>query len=140
MQCMHVNLTKANSSMNIANVGEAFAGTEATAHSLNVTSEQLTAMLMTLANNHIEASNVGNALSSTFMRLSKEPKVVADTLAKYNIAIWTQKCEMRTLLSIMKELYEQTMPKGEKVAGIRKCVRIELRKFDDSTSTGDDER
>lgn len=104
----------ANSATNIANIGEAFAGTAGTARGLKVEAEQLTAMLMSLANQQVEASQAGTAMSSTFMRLSKEPKAVADALAKYKVAIMTRNGDMRELPDILAELYKNTERFGSK--------------------------
>ena len=104
----------ANSSTNIANIGEAFKGTAATAHAMGVRAEQLTAILMTLANMQVESSEAGTAVSSTFARLSKEPKAVAEALAQYKIAIQTREGAMRELPDIVSELYKATTPLGAK--------------------------
>ena len=104
----------ANSSTNIANIGEAFKGTASTAHAMGVRAEQLTAILMTLANMQIESSEAGTAVSSTFARLSKEPKAVAEALAQYKIAIQTREGYMRELPDIVSELYKVTTPLGAK--------------------------
>ncbi|MBQ7154848.1 MAG: phage tail tape measure protein [Synergistaceae bacterium] len=104
--------TSAHSKTNIASLGEAFKNVAGTASLLKIKPEQLASYLGAMANMNVEGGEAGNALKSSFMRLSKPPKEALNFLRKYRIAVKTSNGQMRELPDILTEIYKKTEKLG----------------------------
>ncbi|MBR1437150.1 MAG: phage tail tape measure protein, partial [Synergistaceae bacterium] len=96
--------TSAASNTSIAGLGESMKMVAPVAASLGVSIEQTSAMLGVMANNGIKGTESGTALRNAFLRLSQEPKAVAESLSQLGIASRTADGNMRSLPSIMLAL------------------------------------
>lgn len=98
--------TSSKSKTSIATLGEAFKLIAPTAKDLGISIEEVSSYLGVLGNKGFEASVAGNALSSSFLRLSKRPKETRDELNKLGVAIVTRSGQMRKLPDIMNAIDE----------------------------------
>ena len=83
-------------------LGEAYKNCAATAASLGYTAEDVTAVLMTMANSGIKGGEAGTALNSVMTRLATDTKNCATVLEGYNVHIYDAQGNMQSLSSILQ--------------------------------------
>ena len=96
--------TSAASNSSITGLGDSMKYVAPVAKGLGVSVEETSAMLGIMANAGIKGSQGGTALRAAFLRLSKEPKAVANALAELGIKSRDAKGNMRELPELMQAL------------------------------------
>ena len=103
----------AASNTSIAALGESMKYVAPVAANVGASIEEVSAALGIMANNGIKGSEGGTALRNAYLRLSQEPKAVAEALQKLGIASRTAQGDMRQLPDIMLELSKKMKDMGE---------------------------
>ena len=73
----------------------------ATAHSMGITVEEVTAALMTMANAGVKGGEAGTTLNTLMTRLATNAKGCADELKEYGVAIYDAQGKMNSLSDIL---------------------------------------
>lgn len=92
----------ANSNTDVVQLGEAYKNCAATAASLGYSVEDVTAVLMTMANAGVKGGEAGTGLSSIMTRLATNTKECGDALAEYGVEIYNEEGKMNSLGSILE--------------------------------------
>ena len=82
-------------------LGEAYKNCAATAHSMGITVEEVTAALMTMANAGVKGGEAGTTLNTLTTRLATNTKGCADELKEYGVAIYDAQGNMNSLSDIL---------------------------------------
>jgi TP901 family phage tail tape measure protein len=82
-------------------LGEAYKNCAATAHSMGITVEEVTAALMTMANAGVKGGEAGTTLNTLMTRLATNTKGCADELKEYGVAIYDAQGNMNSLSDIL---------------------------------------
>lgn len=82
-------------------LGEAYKNCAATAHSMGITVEEVTAALMTMANAGVKGGEAGTTLNTLMTRLATNAKGCADELKEYGVAIYDAQGKMNSLSDIL---------------------------------------
>lgn len=82
-------------------LGEAYKNCAATAHSMGITVEEVTAALMTMANAGVKGGEAGTTLNTLMTRLATNAKGCADELKEYGVAIYDAQGNMNSLSDIL---------------------------------------
>lgn len=82
-------------------LGEAYKNCAATAHSMGITVEEVTAALMTMANAGVKGGEAGTTLNTLMTRLATNTKGCADELKEYGVAIYDAQGKMNSLSDIL---------------------------------------
>lgn len=93
-----------NSNTNVTQLGEAYKNCAATASSLGYSVEDVTAVLMTMANAGVKGGEAGTGLSTIMVRLATNTKEAADTLAEYGVYVYDTEGNMNSLSDILEGL------------------------------------
>jgi len=93
-----------NSNTNVEQLGEAYKNCASTANSLGYSVEDVTAVLMTMADAGVKGSEAGTGLSSIMSRLATNTKGCADTLMEYGVAVYDSEGNMNSLSDILEGL------------------------------------
>ena len=104
--------TSSASNTSISLLGESLKYVAKPAAALGFTIEQTNAMLGAMANSGIKGSQAGTALRAAFLRLSKEPKAVADALAELGVSSKTTEGNLRPLPELMLDLSKKLAGMG----------------------------
>lgn len=91
----------ANSNTNVVQLGEAYKGCAATAKSMGYSVEDVTAVLMTMANAGVKGGEAGTALNAIMTRLATDTKGCASELAEYGVHVYDAQGNMQSLASIL---------------------------------------
>lgn len=91
----------ANSNTNVTMLGEAFKNCAATAGSMGYSVEDVTAVLMTMADAGIKGGEAGTALNTIMTRLATDTKGCATELKQYGIEVYDAEGNMNSLSSIL---------------------------------------
>lgn len=97
----------ANSSMTAEDLGEAYSKVASTAHAFGYTEEEVTAVLMNMANSGKKGSEAGTALNTIMIRLATNTSKCSEELKKYTDGqdiIYDQNGHMRELSDILEDL------------------------------------
>lgn len=94
----------ANSNTNVEQLGEAYKNCASTANSLGYSVDDVTAVLMTMANAGIKGGEAGTGLSSIMTRLATNTKGCADTLEEMGVKVYDAEGNMNSLSSILDGL------------------------------------
>ena len=82
-------------------LGEAYKNCAATAHSMGISVEEVTAALMTMANAGVKGGEAGTTLNTLMTRLATNAKGCADELKEYGVAIYDAQGNMNSLSDIL---------------------------------------
>ena len=82
-------------------LGEAYKNCAATAHSMNISVEEVTAALMTMANAGVKGGEAGTTLNTIMTRLATDTKGCASALKEYGVEVYNEKGEMNSLSDIL---------------------------------------
>lgn len=82
-------------------LGEAYKNCAATAHSMGISVEEVTAALMTMANAGVKGGEAGTTLNTLMTRLATNTKGCADELKEYGVAIYDAQGNMNSLSDIL---------------------------------------
>lgn len=93
-----------NSNTNVEQLGEAYKNCASTATSLGYSVEDVTAVLMTMANAGVKGGEAGTGLSTIMTRLATNTKNCADELMSYGVAVYDQEGNMNSLSDILEGL------------------------------------
>gem|GEM_PF-2945812 len=104
--------TSSASNTSISLLGESLKYVAKPAAALGFTIEQTNAMLGAMANSGIKGSQAGTALRAAFLRLSKEPKAVANALAELGVSSKTTEGNLRPLPELMLDLSKKLAGMG----------------------------
>jgi len=96
----------ANSNTNVEQLGEAYKSCAATAHSMGVSVEEVTAVLATMANAGVKGGEAGTALNTIMTRLATNTKECADELSGYGVEVYDAYGNMNSLSSILAGMSE----------------------------------
>lgn len=91
----------ANSNTTVEMLGEAYKNSAATATSLGFAVEDVTAVLMTMANAGVKGSEAGTGLSAIMTRLATNTKGCADELSRYGVEVYDAQGNMNSLSDIL---------------------------------------
>ena len=92
---------QANSNTTTEALGEAYKEVASTAGKFNISVEDTTSVLMTMANAGIKGSTAGNALNTVLTRLMTNTKDCATELKKYGVSIYDSNGQMKSMSSIL---------------------------------------
>ena len=92
---------QANSNTTTEALGEAYKEVASTAGKFNISVEDTTSVLMTMANAGIKGSAAGNALNTVLTRLMTNTKDCATELKKYGVSIYDSNGQMKSMSSIL---------------------------------------
>ena len=93
---------QANSNTTTEALGEAYKEVASTAGKFNISVEDTTSVLMTMANAGIKGSAAGNALNTVLTRLMTNTKDCATELKKYGVSIYDSNGQMKSMSSILE--------------------------------------
>jgi TP901 family phage tail tape measure protein len=93
---------QANSNTTTEALGEAYKEVASTAGKFNISVEDTTSVLMTMANAGVKGSTAGNALNTVLTRLMTNTKDCATELKKYGVSIYDSNGQMRSMSSILE--------------------------------------
>lgn len=93
---------QANSNTTTEALGEAYKEVASTAGKFNISVEDTTSVLMTMANAGIKGSTAGNALNTVLTRLMTNTKDCATELKKYGVSIYDSNGQMKSMSSILE--------------------------------------
>lgn len=93
---------QANSNTTTEALGEAYKEVASVAGKFNISAEDTTAILMTMANAGFKGSTAGNALSTCLTRLMVDTKGCATELKKYGVSIYDSNGQMKSMSSILE--------------------------------------
>lgn len=93
-----------HSNTDVTQLGEAYKNCAATAQSMGYSVEDVTAVLMTMANAGVKGGEAGTALNAVMTRLATDTKGCASELAKYGVKVYDAHGGMRDLSSILQEV------------------------------------
>lgn len=91
----------ANSNTDVTMLGEAFKNCAATAGSMGYSVEDVTAVLMTMADAGIKGGEAGTALNTIMTRLATDTKGCASELKQYGIEVYDAEGNMNSLSGIL---------------------------------------
>lgn len=94
----------ANSNTNTAMLGEAYKNCASTAHSLGYEMEDVTAVIMTMANAGVKGGEAGTAMNAVMTRLATDTKGCASALAEFGVNIYDEQGNMNDLSNILEGL------------------------------------
>ena len=94
----------ANSNTNVEQLGEAYKGCAATAHSLGYSVEDTTAVLGTMANAGIKGGEAGTALGAIMTRMATNASKCGDKLHSLGVDVYDENGKMRDLSDILEGL------------------------------------
>lgn len=97
---------QANSNTTTEALGEAYKEVASVAGKFNISAEDTTAILMTMANAGFRGSTAGNALSTCLTRLMVDTKGCATELKKYGVSIYDSNGQMKSMSSILEGITE----------------------------------
>lgn len=97
---------QANSNTTTEALGEAYKEVASVAGKFNISAEDTTAILMTMANAGFKGSTAGNALSTCLTRLMVDTKGCATELKKYGVSIYDSNGQMKSMSSILEGITE----------------------------------
>lgn len=92
----------ANSNTTVELLGESYKNCAATAASLGYSVEDVTAVLMTMANAGVKGGEAGTGLSTIMTRLATNAKECSDALAEYGVYVYDTEGKMNSLSSILE--------------------------------------
>lgn len=95
-----------NSNTNTQQLGEAYKNCAASAASMGYSVEDVTAVLMTMANAGVKGGEAGTALNTVMTRLATNTKGCASELAEYGVEIYDAGGNMQSLSSILEGIAE----------------------------------
>jgi TP901 family phage tail tape measure protein len=104
--------TSASTNTSIVTLGESMKYVAPVAEGLNIPMEEVAAMIGVMGDAGIKGSQAGTALTASLLRLSREPKMAADALAKLGVKARDLEGNMRTIPSLMTELSEKMKDMG----------------------------
>ena len=87
-------------------LGEAYKNCAATAHSMGISVEEVTAALMTMANAGVKGGEAGTTLNTIMTRLATDTKGCASALKEYGVEVYNYKGEMNSLSDILAGMIE----------------------------------
>lgn len=90
-----------HSNTDVEQLGEAYKACAATAKSMGYSVEEVTAVLMTMANAGIKGGEAGNALNAVMTRLATDTKGCASALEEYGVRVYDTEGNMQSLSSIL---------------------------------------
>lgn len=93
---------QANSNTTTEALGEAYKEVASTAGKFNISVEDTTSILMTMANAGVKGSTAGNALNTVLTRLMTNTKDCATELKKYGVSIYDSNGQMKSMSSILE--------------------------------------
>ena len=93
---------QANSNTTTEALGEAYKEVASTAGKFNISVEDTTSVLMTMANAGIKGSTAGNSLNTVLTRLMTNTKDCATELKKYGVSIYDSNGQMKSMSSILE--------------------------------------
>lgn len=93
---------QANSNTTTEALGEAYKEVASTAGKFNISVEDTTSILMTMANAGVKGSTAGNALNTVLTRMMTNTKNCATELKKYGVSIYDSNGQMKSLSSILE--------------------------------------
>ncbi len=93
---------QANSNTTTAQLGEAYKNCASTAASMGYEVNEVTAVLMTMANAGVKGGEAGTALNTIMTRLATDTKGCASALAEYGVEIYDAQGNMKSLSSILE--------------------------------------
>lgn len=94
----------ANSNTTVELLGESYKNVAATAKSMGYSVEDVTAVLMTMANAGVKGGEAGTALNTIMTRLATNTKNCADKIADYGVEVYDAQGNMNSLSSILEGL------------------------------------
>ncbi|MBQ0114001.1 MAG: phage tail tape measure protein [Bacteroidales bacterium] len=92
----------ANSNTSAQQLGEAYKNVAATAGSMGISVEEVTAVLSTMANAGVKGSEAGTALNAIMTRLATDTKGCATELAEFGVEVYDSEGNMKSLTSILE--------------------------------------
>lgn len=92
----------ANSNTSAQQLGEAYKNVAATAGSMGISVEEVTAVLSTMANAGVKGSEAGTALNAIMTRLATDTKGCATELAEFGVQVYDSQGNMNSLSSILE--------------------------------------
>lgn len=93
--------TMSHSNTTVELLGESYKNCAATAGSMGIAFEDVTAVLATMANAGVKGGEAGTALNTILTRLATNTKGCADKLAEYGVQIYDTEGNMNSLSSIL---------------------------------------
>lgn len=113
----------AHSNTDTEMLAEAYKNCAATASSLGYSSEETTAVLMTMANAGVKGGEAGTGLSTIMTRLATNTSECADKLEEYGVKVYDSKGNMNSLSSILEGVSKMwTTLTDEQQANIAKTI------------------
>ena len=94
----------ANSNTDTQMLGEAYKNCASTANSLGYEMEDVTAVIMTMANAGVKGGEAGTAMNAVMTRLATDTKGCASALAEFGVNIYDEKGNMNDLSGILEGL------------------------------------
>ena len=91
----------ANSNTTVELLGESYKHVGATANSMGISIEEVTAALATMANAGVKGGEAGTALNTILTRLATNTKECADTLEDYGVSVYDAEGNMNSLSEIL---------------------------------------
>ena len=93
-----------NSNTTTEQLGAAYKNCAATAASMGISVEEVTSVLMTMANAGVKGGEAGTTLNTILTRLATNAKNCADELAQYGVSIYDSSGNMESLSDILNGL------------------------------------
>lgn len=90
-----------NSNTTTEMLGEAYKNCAATAHSMGISVEEVTAVLMTMANAGVKGGEAGTTLNTLMTRLATDTKGCASALKEYGVEVYDAEGSMNSLSDIL---------------------------------------
>ncbi len=90
-----------NSNTTTEMLGEAYKNCAATAHSMGISVEEVTAVLMTMANAGVKGGEAGTTLNTLMTRLATDTKGCASALKEYGVEVYDAAGSMNSLSDIL---------------------------------------
>lgn len=90
-----------NSNTTTEMLGEAYKNCAATAHSMGISVEEVTAVLMTMANAGVKGGEAGTTLNTLMTRLATDTKGCASALKEYGVEVYDATGSMNSLSDIL---------------------------------------
>lgn len=90
-----------NSNTTTEMLGEAYKNCAATAHSMGISVEEVTAVLMTMANAGVKGGEAGTTLNTLMTRLATDAKGCASALKEYGVEVYDAAGSMNSLSDIL---------------------------------------
>jgi len=91
-----------NSNTTTELLGEAYKNCASTAKSMHYSVEDVTAVLMTMANAGVKGGEAGTALNAVMTRLATDTKGCATALSEYGVQVYDSEGNMQSLASILQ--------------------------------------